>query len=318
MTMEDMVDSDQISSELQDSVAELNGELTVLRGGWKRLTDSYSGVTSRVAAVESRLESLDKSMSSISQTLARMETNQWKDKAQGKQKASSSSNPNQVHSIDDDSDLIDNQLGYRGIHNILENRNGLLKKIELPVFDGTRPYGWITQAERFFRLGNYNDADKLDLMSVSLQGPILNWYNREIEKAEFQNWSQFKKRMIARFSQKLDENPRNRLFSMKQTGSIVDYVNEFEELSTVVKGVDEENLVHVFYLGLKPEMQEVIKIKEPHGLTEHFNAVMRMEDSAFCTSMASTTQHTQYRRTSYIPLKSSSQYNSYRTGILKI
>ncbi|KAL1220176.1 hypothetical protein V5N11_008198 [Cardamine amara subsp. amara] len=210
MTMEDLVDS----SELQASVAELNGELTILRGGWKRLTDSYSGVMSRVSAMESRLDavdprfdsvdsrldSLDKNMSLISQTLARMEANQFSEKARGKQIASFSTNPNQVHSIDSDSEPIDNHLGYRGIQNVLENRNGMLKKIELPVFDGIRPYGWITQAERFFRLGKYNDADKLDLISVSLQGPVLNWYNREIEKAEFQSWPQFKKRMIARFS----------------------------------------------------------------------------------------------------------------------
>ncbi|KAL1222280.1 hypothetical protein V5N11_026797 [Cardamine amara subsp. amara] len=229
MTMEDLVDS----SELQALVAELNGELTILRGGWKRLTDSYSGVMSRVSAMESRLDavdprfdsvdslldSLDKNMSLISQTLARMEANQFSEKARGKQIASSSTNPNRVHSIDSDSEPIDNHLGYRGIRNVLENRNGMLKNIELPVFDGTRPYGLITQAERFFLLGKYNDADKLDLILVSLQGPVLNWYNHEIDKTEFQCWPQFKKRMIARFSRSWMKIEGIVCSACKQTGS---------------------------------------------------------------------------------------------------
>lgn len=45
---------------------------------------------------------------------------------------------------------------------------------------------------------------------------------------------------------------------------------------------DEQNLVHMFFNGFKPEMQEVLKIKEPQGLTQHIVAVIGMEGSAFC------------------------------------
>ncbi|CAA7014845.1 unnamed protein product [Microthlaspi erraticum] len=88
--------------------------------------------------------------------------------------------------------------------------------------------------------------------------------------------------MIARFNQKLEENPRMRLFALKQRGSVADYVNEFEELTTIVTGVEEENLELVFYLGLKPEMQEVVKMQKPKGLSALFTTVISMEGSQFC------------------------------------
>lgn len=47
--------------------------------------------------------------------------------------------------------------------------------------------------------------------------------------------------------------------------------------------VDEKSLIDVLYNGLKPAMQEVVKMKEPRGLRQHKEAVLKMESSAFCT-----------------------------------
>lgn len=34
----------------------------------------------------------------------------------------------------------------------LKNRDGLLKKVDMPVLNGTHPFSWIARAERFFVL----------------------------------------------------------------------------------------------------------------------------------------------------------------------
>lgn len=41
----------------------------------------------------------------------------------------------------------------------------------------------------------------------------------------------------------------------------------------MVTGIDERNLVHVFFKGIKVEMKEVIKMKDPQGLRQHIEAV---------------------------------------------
>ena len=98
---------------------------------------------------------------------------------------------------------------------------------------------------------------------------------------------------------------------LQSKGSITEYINEFEELRSMVTGIDEKNLVHVFFNGLKPEMKEVIKMNEPKGLCQHIAAVSMMEDSAFCKSVARVAHTvTTSRSTGFIPLRSSSKYNS--------
>lgn len=74
-------------------------------------------------------------------------------------------------------------------------------------------------------------------------------------------------------------------FSIQQTRDIANYVNEFELLVPQVTGIDEKNLEKIFYNGLKPEMKEVIRMKEPKGLKNHKAAVMKMQKTVFCKVM---------------------------------
>lgn len=93
---------------------------------------------------------------------------------------------------------------------------------------------------------------------------------------------EFKQRLFVRFSESIDDEPSTRLFSIKQTGSVAEYVSEFEELSAQVSGVQDHHLERIFYIGLNREMKEVIRIKEPQGLPNFIAAVLKMEKSAFC------------------------------------
>ena len=83
---------------------------------------------------------------------------------------------------------------------LVESREGFVKRVELPIFSGEDIYGWIALAERYFRIGGYREAAKLDLVSMSLGGDVLSWFNSEVHRIPFQSWFEFKERMIARFS----------------------------------------------------------------------------------------------------------------------
>lgn len=48
----------------------------------------------------------------------------------------------------------------------------------------------------------------------------------------------------------------------------------------------EENLIDIFFNGLKQELKEVIKMKEPRTLPDHIEMILKMEDNDFCKLLA--------------------------------
>ena len=95
--------------------------------------------------------------------------------------------------------------------------------------------------------------------------------------------------MIVRFSESIDDEPETRLFAIRQTGSVTDYVSEFEDLSAQVPDLADHHLERIFYNGLTPKMMEVIRMKDPEGLPNYIAAVLRMESSAFCKVVGTAT-----------------------------
>lgn len=56
------------------------------------------------------------------------------------------------------------------------NRGGggwRFKRLDLPVFEGPNPDGWILRAERFFKFYGLNEDEKLEAAVVALDGDAL-------------------------------------------------------------------------------------------------------------------------------------------------
>lgn len=114
----------------------------------------------------------------------------------------------------------------------LANRDSLLKKIEMPIFEGVDTYGWIVKVERYFCLGGYTEDEKMEMVSVSLEGAVSSWFNSEIRIRPFLDWRDLKERLLVRFTRGKIRDPSQPLCALKQSGSIADYVHEFEDLSS--------------------------------------------------------------------------------------
>ncbi|CAA7049615.1 unnamed protein product [Microthlaspi erraticum] len=292
--------------QLEGSLGEVHREVSEIKAGCESMS--------------SRLGALESQMTSFAQILSRIEANTSSGQGQTSgNKSSSLDSPEVNHPL---LDLEAKSMACQGISGALANRESMLRKIDMLVFDGRLPYGWIARVERFFRLGQYSEEDKLGLVSLCLDGAVLNWFNGEVAHALFHNWDQFKQRLLLRFTPAIEDEPRKRLLCLKKTGDISEYINEFEELSTQVTGLTEATLTNAFYNGLKPEMKEVIKLKDPHGLTNHKAAVMKMQTSVFCQVMGEPKSHTNFQTfkstTSFQPQKSFPSHNNRAGTMLEV
>ncbi|CAH1440276.1 unnamed protein product [Lactuca virosa] len=57
--------------------------------------------------------------------------------------------------------------------------NWRFRKLDMPLFDGENPDGWILRAERYFNFYKLSEADKLEAAVVALEGDALLWFQWE-------------------------------------------------------------------------------------------------------------------------------------------
>lgn len=59
-----------------------------------------------------------------------------------------------------------------------------VKKVELPTFSGGDPAGWISRAEIYFRVQDTSATMKVGLAQLSMDGPIVHFFNSLVELLE--------------------------------------------------------------------------------------------------------------------------------------
>lgn len=62
-----------------------------------------------------------------------------------------------------------------------------LKKLEIPVFNGTNPDDWLFWTELYFQLHKLTDEEKLTVAVVSFEGRANKWFRWADQSEEIQD-----------------------------------------------------------------------------------------------------------------------------------
>lgn len=217
-------DPGQRIGELNDTVIRLDETVEYIREGYNLVTEENKAYKSKLVKLDNHMQSLDKR---LSERMSEMETTLKVilEKLE-KRLMETTTNENLPPPINGTSQVFptsseqirnDRDLGYRFIDMWNENRDSLLKKVETPMFSEYNPYGWIARVERYFGVTRYDPEARMDLV-IELEDDALSWYKYEVEHRPFVDWSEFKRRMLARFAEFYEKTSGKRLFGIQQTG----------------------------------------------------------------------------------------------------
>jgi hypothetical protein len=152
------------------------------------------------------------------------------------------------------------------------------KKVKLPVFEGDDPVAWITRAEIYFDVQNTTDDMRVKLARLSMEGATIHWFNLLMETEDELTWEKLKKSLIARYGSRRLENPFEELSTLKQIGTVEEFVESFELLSSQVGRLPEEQYLGYFMSGLKPQIRRRVRTLNPTNRMQMMRIAKDVED----------------------------------------
>jgi hypothetical protein len=137
---------------------------------------------------------------------------------------------------------------------LLEFRQAV-KKVELPMFDGTDPAGWISRAEIYFRIQGTRPEVKIYLAQLCMEGATIHFFNSLINEEGDVTWEQLKQALLDRYGGHGDGDIYEQLTELRQTGNVDDYITDFEYLTAQIPRLPDKQFQGYFLHGLKGEIR---------------------------------------------------------------
>ena len=123
-----------------------------------------------------------------------------------------------------------------------------------------------------------NDPEKLQAIMVAMEGKALTWYQWWEFSVHDPTWSEFWSAVICRFQPFMLQSPFELLLSLKQTGSVEDYREQFELYVGPLKCTEPAYLKGIFMNGLKEVIRAKLKLHLVEGLTELMDYAQRVDE----------------------------------------
>ncbi|KOM49382.1 hypothetical protein LR48_Vigan08g020900 [Vigna angularis] len=147
-------------------------------------------------------------------------------------------------SVNDNRQRVGREVGDGGTDDRSDEQKSWRRRVELPSFDGAEPLSWLNRVERFFNIQKVsNDEEKVEIAYVSMEGSAAYWFTFWKEKARNRSWEGLKAAMINRFGGVFRGTVFERLATLRQTGTVEEFVRDFEVLMGQTRGIPDEQVL---------------------------------------------------------------------------
>eukprot|EP00253_Pinus_taeda_P025470 PITA_25470 len=175
-------------------------------------------------------------------------------------------------------DLIDSNVGLKTHH---------IPKIDIRKFEGKDLAAWILQMEQFFDLNNVQNTQKVRMATLYLEPNQFVWYKWLFSYKHIITWAIFTEELTVHYEDTKSNTFFSQLISLKQKGSIMEDIEEFQKLNIRVKNIPEHR-IDVFIGTLKDNIQHDVRLWEPDSLEKAFRLARKMESKIIATRKHTT------------------------------
>ncbi|PKI68034.1 hypothetical protein CRG98_011630 [Punica granatum] len=195
---------------------------------------------------------------------------------------------------------------------MLNNIATRIGKLEFPKFNGEEVENWLYRCEQFFEVDRTLEELKLKLVVIHLEGRALQWHQSYMKSLAVEgknvSWKDYIMAIVLRFDDTGYEDPMTDLKSLRQYGSLKDYMNEFDTILNKVNISEADALSH-FLGGLNAEIQLPVRMFKPSTLAQAYSLARLQEStySAMSTPGSFTqklqglfSQYSQFRANSFV------------------
>jgi len=155
-------------------------------------------------------------------------------------------------------------------------------------FDDKNLATWILQMEQFFDLNNVQNTQKVCIATLYLEENLFVWYQWLCSNKKIVTWEIFTEEMTTHYEDTKSNTFFRQLIILQQKGSMMEHIEEFQELDIRVKNILEEHRIDVFIGTLKDNIQHDFRLWEPDSLEKVFRLTRKMERKIMATRKPTT------------------------------
>eukprot|EP00267_Zea_mays_P041848 XP_020393779.1 uncharacterized protein LOC103628713 [Zea mays] len=147
---------------------------------------------------------------------------------------------------------------------------GGLPKLNFPSFDGSNPKLWQSKCEKYFHMYATEASMWVEVATMHFVGVADRWLQSVEPRLPSMSWRQFCQSINDRFGREQHELVIRKLFHIRQTSTVQDYVDRFSELIDLL--VTYEHTTDPLYYtmkfidGLRDDIKSVILVQRPGDL----------------------------------------------------
>lgn len=182
-----------------------------------------------------------------------------------------------------------------------------LKKLDLPEFEGKNPDDWIFRVEKCFKVNQTEEEEKFSLAMDCLVGCAVTWLRMIQDRDELLDWRNFKMKLKRRFKPTRGGTILSQMLLLRQSGTISEYREQFEELSAEVPHVSNDVLKEIFLHVMKRSLREKVVRLRPLGMDEIVDMATIIEEQE---NKRHSYHSRQFQRTNLTPVLNSKQRNN--------